>query len=87
MVLLLPVALLLSPLERRSRSADLATPSAARQIGGAMMVCLGLALLAKYGYGGGPLPKLTVGSMQLDVGSFVLVIVGSGLSGLLPRFK
>ena len=48
---------------------------------------LGISLLAMYGYGGGPLPKLEVGSLQLDVGSFVLVIVGSGVSGLLPRFR
>jgi len=52
-----------------------------------MMICLGVALLAMYGYGGGPIPKLAVGSMELDVGSFVLVIVGAGISGLLPRFR
>ena len=52
-----------------------------------MMICLGVALLALFGYGAGPLPKLTVGSLDLDVGSFVLVIAGSGVSGLLPRFR
>ena len=45
-----------------------------------MMICLGVSLLAMYGYGAGPIPKL-------DVGSFVLVIVGAGISGLLPRFR
>jgi peptidoglycan/LPS O-acetylase OafA/YrhL len=76
-LLLVPVALLLSPLERRPRSADKAVPSPARQIGGAMLLCLGIALLALYGYGGGPLPRL-------DVASFAMVIVGASVSGLLP---
>ena len=79
-VLLLPVALLMSPLERRGRPADAKVPSAIRQVGGAMMVCLGVALLAMYGYGGGPMPRI-------DVASFALVVVGSGISGLLPGFK
>ena len=45
-----------------------------------MMICLGVALLAMYGYGGGPFPRL-------DLVSFALVIAGSGVSGLLPSFK
>ena len=80
LVVLLPCAFLLSPLERRSRSADSAIPTAARQVVGAMTLCLGLSMLAKYGFGGGPIPRL-------DVASFALVIVGAGLSGLLPRFR
>ena len=80
LVVLLPVALLLSPLERRSRSKDATIPSPVRQITGAMMICLGIALLAMYGYGGGPIPRL-------DLYSFMLVIVGSGISGLLPSFR
>ena len=79
-ILLLPVALLMSPLERRSRPAVAGVPSAIRQVGGAMMICLGVALLALYGYGGGPLPRL-------DVASFSLVVFGAGISGLLPGFK
>ncbi|NIO40041.1 MAG: hypothetical protein GTO41_07530, partial [Burkholderiales bacterium] len=79
-LLLLPVALLVSPLERRARAADASVPSAVRQVGGAMLLCLGVALLAKYGYGGGPLPRL-------DVAAFALVLVGSALSGLLPGFR
>jgi peptidoglycan/LPS O-acetylase OafA/YrhL len=79
-LLLLPVALLVSPLERRARAADAAIPSAVRQVGGAMLLCLGIALLARYGYGGGPLPRQ-------DVASFALVVVGSALSGLLPGFR
>jgi hypothetical protein len=77
--LLLPVALLLSPLERRGRAADAGIPGVGRQIAGAIMICLGVALLAMYGYGGGPIARL-------DLISFGLVIVGSGISGLLPRF-
>ncbi len=80
LILLLPVALLMSPLERRSRSTDSAIPSPLRQIAGATMICLGIALLAKFGYGGGPIPRL-------DLMSFALVVVGSGISGLLPRFR
>jgi peptidoglycan/LPS O-acetylase OafA/YrhL len=79
-ILLLPVALLLSPLERRGQPADAKIPAPARQIAGALMICLGVALLALYGYGGGPLPRL-------DLISFSLVIVGSGISGLLPKFR
>ena len=78
--LLLPVALLMSPFERRGRPADASVPSAARQVGGAMLFCLGVALLARYGYGGGPLPRL-------DVASFALVVIGSGIGGLLPGFR
>ena len=44
------------------------------------MICLGVALLAMYGYGGGPIARL-------DLIAFSLVIVGSGISGLLPSFK
>ena len=79
-VLLLPVALLLSPLERRGRPADSPIPAAARQIAGALMICLGVATLALFGYGGGPYERL-------DLISFSLVIVGSGISGLLPKFR
>jgi len=79
LTLLLPVALALSPLERRSRNGDALPPSPVRQIIGAMMLCLGIALLAMYGYGGGPIPNL-------DVISFALVVVGAGVSGLLPTF-
>ena len=78
--LLLPVALLLSPLERRGQPADAPVPAAARQVVGALMVCLGIALLAMYGFGGGPIARL-------DLIAFMLVIVGSGASGLLPKLR
>ena len=52
-------------------------PGAVRQIAGAVMVCLGVALLALYGYGGGPEP-------WLDEAAFGLVVAGSVLAGVLP---
>ena len=79
-VLLLPVALLLSPLERRGPAADATVPSTIRQISGALMICLGVALIAMFGFGGGPIPRL-------DVIAFSLVIVGSAIGGLLPNFR
>ena len=79
LVLLVPVALLLSPLERGSRS-GVAPPSVIRQVLGALMLCFGIAMLAIYGYGGGPVP-------WFDAAAFGLVIVGAGISGLLFKGK
>jgi len=84
---LVAVALPLSFIERRGASADAKIPSAARQVVGALLLCLGIALLAMFGYGGSPIPDLTIGSMELDVGSLALVIVGAAISGLLPRLR
>lgn len=78
LICLVPVALLLSPLERRSRPADAPIPAAASQIIGAAMICVGIALLAMWGFGGGPRPGL-------DVGAFALVVVGSVVSGVLSK--
>jgi hypothetical protein len=77
-VLLIPAALLLSPLERRSRNPESPIPSAARQVTGAIMTCLGIALLAMWGFGGAPIAGF-------GVGAFVLVVAGAGMSGLLSR--
>ena len=76
-VVLLPVALLLAPLERRARSSNLPIPAAARQIVGAALVCLGIALLAMYGFGDSPLA-------HLDIAAFLMVLAGAGMSGLVP---
>jgi hypothetical protein len=73
---LLPVAIPLAALERRPRPADAAVPSAARQVGGAILLCLGLALLALFGFGATPLPGL-------DVAAFVMAMAGAVLSGVL----
>jgi len=78
MMFLVPVALLLSPLERRSRPADAPIPGTASQVTGAVMICVGIALLAMWGFGGGPRP-------WLDAGAFGLVLVGSVISGVLSR--
>ena len=77
-VLLVPAALVLSSLERRSRNPDNPVPSAARQVAGAVMTCLGIALLAMWGFGGAPVDGF-------GVGAFALVVVGAGISGLLTR--
>lgn len=74
---LLPVAMLIAPLERRGLPANAPVPGAARQIVGAAMICLGIAFLARFGYGGGPFAGF-------DLLSFGLVVVGSMVSGLLP---
>jgi surface polysaccharide O-acyltransferase-like enzyme len=76
-VVLLPSALLLAPLERRARPSDLPIPAAGRQIAGAALICLGIALLAMYGFGESPLP-------HLDIAAFLMVLAGAGMSGLVP---
>lgn len=86
LAVLVPVALPLSVFERQGRGPSAAVPSAARQVVGALLLCLGIALLAMFGYGGSPIPDLVIGSVELDVGSFLLVIAGAAISGLLPTF-
>jgi hypothetical protein len=78
--LLIPVALLLAPLERRARKAGTTAPPAWRQVGGAVLVCLGVALLARFGFGSAPLPFL-------DSAAFLLVVAGASISGLLAGFR
>jgi len=80
LLLLFPAALALSPLERKGRSPGAKVPPAARQIAGAILLCLGISLLAVFGYGGG------VFAGQ-GIVSFGLVVVGAGLSGLLPQLR
>jgi len=77
---LLPVTLPLSRFERHTRAADAAVPAAARLVGGAALLCLGVALLARFGFGSAPLPRL-------DIAAFLMVIAGAAISGLLPGFK
>jgi hypothetical protein len=77
---LLPVALPLAALERRSLPADRAVPAAPRLVGGAALICLGVAMLALYGFGGG----LWQG---FDVTSILLVLVGASVCGLLSALK
>jgi hypothetical protein len=77
---LLPVTLLLSTFERRTRAADAPVPASARLVGGAALLCLGVALLALFGLGTTPVP-------HLDIAALVMVVAGAGISGLLPGFK
>jgi len=75
---LLPLTVLLAPLEQRARSVNAVAPSATRQAGGAALICLGVALLARFGFGNAPLPAL-------DITAFAIVVAGASLSGLLAR--
>ena len=77
--LLIPLALVLSPLERMSRAGDGRVLAPLRQIAGAALVCLGIALLALFGYGGV--------SPWLDIASFALVCGGAIVGGLLPKIS
>lgn len=52
-------------------------PFATSLVTGAILVCIGVALLALIGFGSSPLPFL-------DIFSFALVVAGAGASGLLP---
>lgn len=74
---LLPVALALGPLERRARPPEAPVPSAGRLVAGALLICIGVAVLALFGFGNAPIAGL-------DIAAFVVVVVGAALSGLLP---
>ena len=78
--LLVPVALMLSPLERMSRGAGTADKSALRQVVGAILLCLGVALLARFGFGNPP-------AAGLDIAAIALVVGGAAVSGVLPGFR
>ena len=77
---LVPVTLVFSTFERRGRAVDAAVPAAPRLVGGAALLCIGVALLALFGFGSSPLPKL-------DIAAFLMVVGGASISGLLPGFK
>jgi peptidoglycan/LPS O-acetylase OafA/YrhL len=71
------IMFLFSGLERRQSATDTVTPAATRQIGGSVLICTGVALLARFGFGNAPVPGI-------DIAAFVMVVSGSALSGLLP---
>ena len=79
-LLLIPLALVLSPLERRGRPADASVPGAVRQIAGAVMFCLGVSLLAKFGFGDEP-------ADWVDIAAFALVFSGAAAGGLVPKIR
>ena len=75
-LVLVPVALVLSAFERRGRVPGASVPAAARQITGAVMAGLGISLLSLWGLGGGP-------AFWVDEAALVCVIGGAFLSGLI----
>jgi hypothetical protein len=77
---LMPIALLVAPLERRARPKSAPIPSAARQVGGALLICLGVAMLSFFGFGNAPV-------FGLDIGALLGVFVGAGIAGVLARGK
>lgn len=79
-LILLPVVLALAPLERWSRPAGSAAPAVSRQVTGTLIVCLGIALLARFGFGNAPLP-------YLDTAAFAIVVAGAATGGLLPGMR
>ena len=79
-VALFPVTMLFSAFERRARVTDAAVPAAARLVGGATLLCLGVSLLARFGFGSAPLPSL-------DIAAFLMVVAGAAISGLLPGYR
>ncbi|MGB5334240.1 MAG: acyltransferase [Woeseiaceae bacterium] len=77
---LFPVALVLGPLERRARPAGAPVPSAIRMVAGAILICLGVAALALFGFGNAPI-------VGLDIAAFAVVVIGAALSGVLLARK
>jgi peptidoglycan/LPS O-acetylase OafA/YrhL len=78
--LLVPVALLLSPLERVSRPKDAPTPPPWRLVGGAIMAGLGITLATLFGFDGNLLSLTSTGAIALVLG-------GAGLCGLSVKFS
>ena len=73
--LLIPVALVLSPLERVSRAKDAPVPAAWRLVSGAIMAGLGITLATLFGFDG-DLLSLT------STGTIALVLGGAAICGL-----
>ena len=75
---LLPLAIPLAVLERRSLPEGAKTPSPIRLVAGALLACTGVALIALFGYGGAPV-------QGLGVGSLAMILAGAWASGLFAR--
>ncbi|MFW2404518.1 MAG: acyltransferase family protein [Gammaproteobacteria bacterium] len=73
--ILVPLALLLSAIERRSLPKDRPEPPTPRLIAGAILICLGVALTAGMGFDG-------VVDIAVDAAAFAMVMVGALMSGL-----
>ena len=72
---LLPVSLLVSPFERQQRDADALVPSPLRLIAGAIVIGLGIAFLAMYGFDGNPLSGFHIAAL-------LLIVCGAVVCGL-----
>jgi hypothetical protein len=77
---LLPITLLFARFERQARDTDATAPAAMKLVSGAALLCLGVALLARFGFGSAPLP-------MLDIAAFLMVFTGAAISGLMPGLK
>ena len=77
---LVPFALLVSPVERLPAPRESRTPAAPAQIFGAMLFCLGIALLALFGFGDTP-------ADWLDLAAVGCVVAGIAISGQGPRLR
>ena len=75
-VLLLPAAIGLSPLERMSRPADAPAPSLWRQLPGAALVGLGISFTALFGIDGNPLSPANTGIVALVLGGAWICGIG-----------
>ena len=73
-LILIPVALLLAPIEQQGSNSS-RVPGVARLVTGALLSCLGIALLAMYGMGQPALP-------HLDIASVAMVYIGAWLGGV-----
>lgn len=78
-VILIPVALALSPLERVARPKDAPLLSSWRLVGGAIMAGLGITLATLLGFDGNPLSPTNTGVIALVLG-------GAWVCGLSPKF-
>jgi peptidoglycan/LPS O-acetylase OafA/YrhL len=80
LAVLVPFALLLSPVERLPAPDASRTPGAPVQVAGAALFCLGIALLALFGFGDTP-------ADWLDLTAVALVVAGIAISGQGPRLR
>ena len=78
--LLLPVAMLVSPLERRARTKEASIPPAIRQILGAALAAPGITFLTLYGFDGDPLSGFHVGALAM-------ILVGAALCGVKLKYQ
>lgn len=77
LILLIPVALMLSPLERISRAEDSEVPSRWRLIAGSVLCGIGIIMVTLLGFNGDLLSTVSTGSI-------VVLLVGAWLCGLTP---